>query len=141
MWLIRRIKAWFRKKCTERKLSKSGYGSWMAYKHNRDPDVIRYANFVDDFYTKYPYVYVIEDTNHYGYKLLWDYGPGGHRYGFNEMVDWCEDKIRWNYRCDIHRVWENVWGRMEFNDIGGGDYVYFAFKHEKDYMMFLLRWS
>jgi hypothetical protein len=141
MRLIRRIKAWFRKKRAERKLSKSGYATWMAYKHNRDPDVIRYANFIDDFYTNYPYVYVIKDTNHFGYKLLWNYGPGGQRYGFNEMVDWCEDKIRWNYRCDIHRVWDNYWGKSEFNDIGGSDYVHFAFKHEKDYIMFLLRWT
>lgn len=141
MRIINRIKAWIRKKRAERKLKKSGYESWMNYKHNRDPDVCRYANYVEDFYKKYPYVFTCENPNHYGYQLLRDYGPGGQYYGFNEMVDWCEDKIRWNYRCDIHRVWENHWGRKEFNDIGGYDTVFFAFKHEKDYIHFMLRWG
>ena len=141
MRIINRIKAWIRKKRAERKLSKSGYNSWLSYKHNRDPDVCRYANYVEDFYKKYPYLYTCENPNHYGYQLLSDYGPGGQYYGFNEMIDWCEEKIRWNYRCDIHRVWQNHWGRKEFNDIGGHDTVFFAFKHEKDYIHFMLRWA
>jgi hypothetical protein len=29
----------------------------------------------------------------------------------------------------------------EFNDLGGGDYIFVAFNNEKDYMMFLLRWA
>jgi hypothetical protein len=57
------------------------------------------------------------------------------------MTFWCEEKIRWNYRRDIHRVIENASGLVEFNDIGGSDYIYFAFKNEKDFMYFLLRWS
>ena len=50
---------------------------------------------------------------------------------------------------DIHRVFkqtgigingdtdEDYW----FNDIGGFDYVYFAFQNEQDFLHFLLRWS
>jgi hypothetical protein len=28
-----------------------------------------------------------------------------------------------------------------FNDIGGTDVIYFAFKNEQDYLMFMLRWA
>jgi hypothetical protein len=141
MRLIRRIKAWFRKKRAERKLKKSGYDDWRMYKHYNDTDICRYANDVEQYYSGYKYIYAIKNYNHYAYTPLGDYGPGGRVYGYNEMTTWCEEKIRWNYRRDIHRVWEDQWGRAEFNDIGGSDVIYFAFKHERDFTYFLLRWS
>ena len=141
MRLIRRIKAWFRKRRAERKLKKSGYDDWRMYKNHRDSDICRYANDVNTFYSGYPYVYAIRDYKHYAFKLLGDYGPGGRVYGYDEMSMWCEEKIRWNYRRDIHRVWEDQWGNEQFNDIGGSDVIYFAFKHEKDFTYFLLKWA
>ena len=137
-----RLRARIRKYRAERKLKKSGYLTWKAYKHNRDPGVERYAQYVEDFYIDYPYVYTCENPNHYAYTLIADYGPGGQYFGYEEMNYWCHEKIRWNFRCDCHRVWENQWsGKMELNDIGGSDIIYFAFKHEKDFTHFLLRWS
>ena len=124
-----------------RKLKKSGYETWARYKHNRDPDVNMYANQVEYFYKGYPYVYAIEDFNHYAYNTLYDYGPGGTVYGFNEMEAWCHEKIRWNFRVDIHRVWKDQWGKYSLNDIGGGDIIFFAFKREQDFTHFLLRWA
>lgn len=141
MKIIRRLKALIRKIKAERKLKRSGYHSWRQYKHIRDPSINRYANHLDDFYLDYPYVYAINDYGHYGYQILYDYGPGGTRYGYQDIEDWCSEKIRWNYRCDIHRVWVNQWGKAELNDIGGSDILYFAFKHEKDFTHFLLRWA
>lgn len=141
MQIIRRIKAWVRKLRAERKLKKSGYHSWHHYRHNLDPDIERYANYVNHFYKGYPYVHVIKDYTHYAFQIVCDYGPGGTIYGFDEMTYWCEEKIRWDYRRDIHRVTENASGLTEFNDIGGSDYIYFAFKNEKDFTYFLLRWS
>ena len=141
MRIIRRIKAWIRKWKAERKLKKSGYKTWRKYKHNRDPDVERYANHLVHFYKGYPYVYACPNPNHYGYELLYDYGPGGVRYGYDDIDDWCEEKIKWNYRTDIHRVWLNRNGEYELNDIGGSDIIFYAFKHEKDFTYFLLRWS
>jgi hypothetical protein len=141
MRLIRRIKAWFRKKRAERKLKKSGYDDWRMYKHYNDTDICRPANDVEQYYSGYKYIYAIKNYNHYAYTPLGDYGPGGRVYGYHEMTTWCEEKIRWNYRRDIHRVWEDQWGRAEFNDIGGSDVIYFAFKHERDFTHFLLRWA
>jgi hypothetical protein len=138
---IHRLRALGRKIKAERKLKKSGYRSWSHYKHNRDPDVERYANHIDDFYKGYPYIYACPNPNHYAYQHIADYGPGGTIYGFNEIEFWCHEKIRWNFRCDFHRVYENQWGKMELNDIGGYDTIFFAFKREQDFTHFLLRWA
>jgi hypothetical protein len=138
---FRSIKARIRGYKAKRKLEKSKYGTWRQYKHNRDPDVYRYADYVEHFYKGYPYVYAIKDYKHYAFQKLADYGPGGQWFGYDEMTQWCEEKIRWNYRRDIHRVLETQYNMTQFNDIGGSDYIYFAFKNEKDFSHFLLRWS
>ena len=139
--IIRRNLARIRKYSALRKLKKSKYGNWRIYKHNRDDDVDRYASHLEHFYKGYPYIYVCPNPNHYAYELLYDYGPGGYRYGFQEIDDWCDEKIRWNYRCDMHRVWQNLDGTYELNDIGGSDIIFYAFKREQDFTHFLLRWA
>lgn len=143
-----RIKARIRKWKAERKLEKSGYGSWRIYRHNRDPDVIHHADKVSDFYSKYKYVCRFDPTHH-AYQCIADWGPGGLRFGYEDMRDWCELKCRFKYRMDIHRVYrqtgigingdtqEDWW----FNDIGGSDFVYFAFMNQQDYVHFMLRWG
>lgn len=143
MRIIKRIKAWFRKKRAERKLEKSGYKSWEVYRRMRDPDVFYCASRVKDFYKGYTYMYCIENRNHYAYELLYDYGPGGIKYGSDDIYDWCDNHARFKCRMDIHRVIKYPSTSMEwqFNEMGGGDYIFVAFKDEKDYMMFLLRWA
>ena len=141
MKILRRIKAFIRFCKSKIKLKRSGYSSWANYKHNRDKDVCVYANDVETFYHGYPYVFVCKpNPSHYAYHQIYDYGPGGSRYGYNEIKDWCEKHIRWHYRMDCHRVLETNYG-MEFNDIGGWDLFFFAFKNEKDFTHFLLRWA
>ena len=145
-----RLKARYRVWKAKRKLEKSGYSSWRAYRHNRDSDVCPYADKVSDFYHGYTYVSTFEcGIAHYAFQCLYNYGPGGVRYGYEDMRDWCETKCRFKYRMDIHRVFkqtgiginndlhEDWW----FNDIGGSDVIYFAFQNEQDYMMFRLRWE
>jgi hypothetical protein len=143
------LKARIRKYCAERKLAKSGYVNWASYRHNRDNDVCRYADKVSDFYSGYKYIYRCDTPGHYAYKCVGDYGPGGLVFGYNEIRSWCDWHTRFKWRMDIHRVYkqtglgingdthEDYW----FNDIGGGDFVYFAFQDEGDYLMFMLRWS
>lgn len=131
-----------------RKLEKSGYRSWAHYRHNRDPDICRYANKIRDFYSKYPYVFQIQYTHH-AYKLVADYGPGGQVYGYNEMRSWCDRCVRFKWRLDIHRVFKQTALGISndehedwyFNEIGGNDYIYFAFQDEKDCIAFMLRWA
>jgi hypothetical protein len=143
MKFIRRIKALIRKYKAKRKLEKSGYKSWAVYRRMRDPDVVYCASRVKDFYQGYKFVHCIENRNHYAYELLYDYGPGGIRYGNDDMYDWLDQKARFKSRMDMHRVikYPSTGNEWTFNDMGGGDYIFVAFKDEKDYMLFLLRWS
>ena len=142
-----RLRARYRRWRAARKLRKSGYVSWAMYRHNRDPYVCRFANSVDVFYKTdyedgYKFVYVIEDHHHHAYKTLYNYGPGGTRYGYQDIQDWCEKNCRFRHRADIHRVWKGQHDTdYKFNDIGGLDYVFFAFMDERDYILFLLRWA
>ena len=136
----RRILAYIRKVLSNRKLKKSHCSTWENYRHSVDADVCFYADRVSDFYKGYEYLFACH-SKHYAYTLLYDYGPGGYRYGYHEMQDWCHEKIRWDFRCDCHRVYETNEGKMMLNDIGGIDIMYFAFKREQDFTHFLLRWS
>ena len=139
----RRILARLRKLRAERKLKKSGYKSWEHYRRWNDPDTLCRATRVKDFYHGYKYVHCFEDRNHYAYELLYDYGPGGIKYGDDEIVEWLDKNAKFTSRIDMHRVIKcpATADQWEFNDLGGGDYIFVAFKEEKDYMMFLLRWS
>jgi hypothetical protein len=135
-----RLKARYRRWRAARKLRKSGYASWAMYRRHCDPDVVSYAYRITDFYKGYPFVYCFEDRDHYAYELLADYGPGGLIFGQDRMMAWCEENSKSKYRFDCHRVGKRN-GEWHFDELGGGDFEFAAFKDERDYVMFLLRWS
>lgn len=123
-------------------LHRHGYKDWDMYLRMTDPDILWRASRVKDFYHGYPYYYRFE-RGHRAYNLLYDYGPGGHRYVVNDIQDWCEANIKGKYRFDAHRVMcaASTGYEWEFNELGGGDYYYAAFKDERDYLWFLMKWS
>lgn len=100
-----------------------------------------YADRVQDYYCGYPHVHCFTAANHHAYRLLWDYGPGGYRYGYHDMIDWCEENCEQKFRFDHLRVIQNFYGQWEINEIAGGDYVFAAFKSREDLALFLLRWG
>jgi hypothetical protein len=57
-----------------------------------------------------------------------------------EPTKWCNENCTDKFRFDFHRVLSTSNG-WEINEIGGGDYIFFACKNPKDYTLFLLRWS
>jgi len=138
-----RLRARFRKWKAERKLKKSGYKSWEHYRRNNDPNVSWRSTKVKDFYYGYKYVYCFEDRNHYAYELLYDYGPGGIRYGNDDIYDWMDQNARFTSRLDVFRVikYPSTSNEWEMNDLGGGDYIFAAFKNEREYLHFMLRWA
>jgi hypothetical protein len=104
-----------------------------------DQDVLYRASRVRDFYSGYQFLYCFEDRSHPVYD--WEYCYDGS--GSNDVVTWCQNNSRHKYRFDCHRVFRapstaNEW---EFNDLGGSDYIFVAFKDETDYTMFLLRYA
>lgn len=118
-------------------LKKHGCESWKQYHKIYDPDCNPRASRIRDYYHGYPYVYCFENRHHEVYD--WDVG----RDGAYVLDKWCEKHCRDKYRIDFHRVLKapstaNEW---EMNDIGGSDYIFIAFKEQRDYTWCLMRWS
>jgi hypothetical protein len=134
-----RIKQWQ----DRRFLKRHGVETWAQYNRQYDPDINWRASRVKDFYQGYPYWHIFENRNHYCYELLYDYGPGGYRYGYFDADDWCEENCKDKFRLDCHRVikYPSTANQWEMNDLGGGDYIFAAFKNERDFFMFTLKWS
>jgi hypothetical protein len=106
------------------------------YERRYDPDYNMRASKVKDYYHGYPYVYRFDDRDHTIY--FWDLGYDG-RY---VIKNWCKANLKDKFRIDFLRVWwnerEQEW---EINSLGGGDYIFIAFKDERDMMWFKLRWE
>lgn len=141
--MLRRLKArlrWWRNKNSLKRL---GYTSWAMYRRMTDPDVFFPANRVKDYYTGYQYVHCFENHKHQIYQ--WDLGYDGSK----DIIDWCERNITGKYRFDCLRCYKQtpigLHGAEEpewcINDLGSGDYIFFAFKDPKDAFLFKLAWS
>ena len=123
-------------------LKKHHCRNWEEYHSNFDPDVWRHCIKINDWYKGYPYVYRIENENHHAYKLIYDCGPGGRRYGFYDVDDWCKENLLHKWRSDGHCVVWDKWSKQwEINELGGSVYIFYAFKDEGDYLHFMLRWA
>lgn len=103
--------------------------------HN-DPDHNVRATRVKDIYFGYPYVYGYETPSGTPWFQFGDWLEG-----LTVIKDWCDANCKDKWREDIHRVIKDYWSEWEINELGGGDILFFAFKNEKDYMLFLLRWT
>jgi len=117
-------------------LKKQGYINWKQYFHDMDPDINKRTSTTKDFYGNYNYVYVIKE------------------YAANDIVDmqdWCENNCVGKWRMDSHRVLPNNYFTQPnevddthnyiFNDIGGWDFMFFAFMDDTDYVWFVTRWA
>lgn len=115
-------------------LKKHGCKTWKEYHRKFDPDCNIGARRIKDIYYGYPYVYCFENHQHSVYD--WDVGYDGSYV----VTKWCEENLTGKFRLDVHRVilYNGIW---EINEIGGGDYVFAAFKDPKDFTHFLLRWG
>jgi|688.fasta_scaffold1452166_1 hypothetical protein len=138
-WFKQQYKAWK----DRRFLKRHGCRDWEEYHYCYDPDRNIRCTRVKDYYHGYPYWHVFERSNHYCYKLLYDYGPGGHRCGYHDIIDWCEENAKGKHRTDFLRVikYPSTGNEWEINEFVGGDHIFVAFKEERDYLMFVLRWS
>ena len=125
---------------------KSSYDDWrerrFLRKHgcvNREQYNLKYdplhnprATRLVDYYHGYKYIYCFENHEHDKISLL------------TVITLWClEENLSGKWRLDVHRVIKypstsNEWVR---NDLCGSDYIFAAFTDERDYMLFLLRWS
>lgn len=121
-------------------LKKHRCETWKEYYHRYDPDCEIRASRVENYYHGYQYHYCFDNKKHFAYQALYDYGPGGYREGYHDIIDWCDQNIVGKFRFDFLRV-SKYNGTWELDELGGGDYIFAAFKDEKDYTYFLLRWT
>lgn len=117
-------------------LKKHGCETWREYNRKFDPDHNAKASLIKDYYHGYPYVYCFENHKHEVYDWI-SFGL----HGSNMIHKWCSDNCSDKFRMDYHRVYKNSQDQWEVNEIGGRDYIFAAFKDQRDFTMFSLRWS
>ena len=148
MKFLRKIKAYIRLKKGQRFLRKHKCLSWRQYNDVYDPDIINRATLISQYYHGYPYMCYFEEAPpaSHGDWMTW----------LNNMREWCQKNCSDKFREDIHRVIREkglihneyddtmLWTDTEefsFNDVGGWDVLFFAFKSEKDLLWFKLTWQ
>lgn len=142
MELIQHLKNRYKKHREKVLLKSYGCSSWEEYERKFDVDYSPMATSIKRIYHGYEIVHCVESYSHYAYTLLYDYGPGGCKYGYHEMDDWCKQNCKGKYRVGYHRVIiDTLTGEYEENGISGFDKIFFAFKEESDYTWFMLRWQ
>ena len=124
-------------------LRKHGCETRAQYERKYDPDVFHRATRIKDYYHGYPYVYCFENHQHDVYH--WDV----HIDGIYMLEQWIASQGMGKHRFDWHRVYRQTPIGLDgpeepewwINELGGGDYIFVAFKEPKDFTWFLLRWT
>lgn len=134
MNLLDRFQRWKDK----RFLRKQGFDNWEQYHRHHDPRLNKRAPSIKRFYHGYPYVHAFTNVNSDPWIAYGDWLTG-----LSHIKDWCKDHCKGAWRYDIHRVMDTAYPPSKdwnFNEFGG-DYLFFAFENEKDFVWFSLRWS
>ena len=133
LWIKYRILEWR----WDRVLKNSGHHHWESYLRYNDPDYYAPGYTVKDQLFGYPYIAVLPFHHLESVvKPLF-----GEIYNGNTVNEWCKRHCKGKYRWHWERVIQNHAGQYLPNGIGGTDELFFGFKNERDYFMFLLRWS
>jgi hypothetical protein len=126
-----------------RYLKKMGWTEHQ-YQRNTDPDRNIRAYDIRDYYHGYKYIHQYTTTRGYPWDSYDDWLDA-----VEDIRLWCNENLQDKWREDIHRVIEQTAIDIDgsttkhwfLNDIGGSDVMFFAFKDETDYTLFLLRWA
>lgn len=138
MGLIDQLKQRYKDHNERRFLKAHGCKSWEQYERRFDPDIGPVARWAHTYYHGYPHIFPFDPS---GWR---DLGMGG-VYPYldtaEKLIEWCENNCKGKWRNDWHRGFWDHHGNYEFNEIGGTDIMFFAFKEESDYMWFRLTWE
>jgi hypothetical protein len=135
--LVETIKGKYNAWKDRRFLRKHGCENWKQYHYRFDPDIWKVATEIKNYYRGYPYIYCFENHNHDVY--YWDPAVDG----MYVLTEWCKKNCKDKFRFDFHRAMNapgTAW-EWHINELGGGDYIFAAFKDKRDFNWFLLRWS
>lgn len=129
---------WIKYKLLERQWDRvlRGYSSWEHYCYVNDADYNPAGYTVRDQLHGYPYIALVPYN-----RIQTEFEPlfGPIRHG-NHIKEWCDKNCRGKYRWHWERVIVDHAGQYLPNGIGGTDELFFAFKDERDYLMFVLKW-
>lgn len=114
-------------------LKKKGWTEEQFQEYN-DPRRNQQATRVKDYYHGYPYFYSYTSSRIAPFILYPTWMDG-----YQAIKDWCNASCRGAWRHDILRVYQAQYS-LEINEMGG-DALFFAFENERDYTIFLLRWT
>lgn len=129
------LKKSYHAKKRQKFLEKHGCYTEEEYSRRYDPDINWREDNIKRFYHGYPYVFVFTDP----LGDIWT-RHGDWLQGLHAINEWCDGNIIHKYRPDIHRAMHSSWEGWSRNELAG-DYVFFAFKDEKDFVWFSLRWG
>lgn len=138
MGLIQDLKARYTGYKEKKFLAAHGCKTWREYERRYDKDIGHLARWAHTYYHGYPFVFPLEPD---GYRDLAYHGVYPYVDAMEEITQWCEQNCQGKWRNDWHRGFWDHQGNYEFNGIGGGDIMFFAFKEESDYMWFKLTWG
>ena len=137
--MIKKLKERYKGWKEKRFLYEYGCKTWREYERKYDADVGTHARWAHTYYHGYSCLLPIEPQG------LRSSNPGSlwvnYHVQVEQMVAWCEKNCQGKWRNDWHRGFWDHGGNYEFNSIGGGDTMFFAFKEESDYVWFKLTWQ
>ena len=122
---MKKIKALFRLYRYKRFYWK--YGGYRNYETYHSGDVNKRAFFLNELYPGYNHV------EFFSY-------PHSTWINYVQADKWCWANCKSKYRYDITRAEYTQFG-WTANEFGGDDIISFAFKDERDYIWFMMRWS
>ncbi len=120
----------------DRVLKKSGCTNWESYFRTNDPDFNKSGKNVKEKLVGYQYVAVV-NSKHLDRTVD---GMWGEMFYGETVAKWCDQTCRKKYRWQWERVTMDHDGQYA-PDGYGIDELFFGFKDERDYFLFLLRWS
>jgi hypothetical protein len=126
---IKELKERYKGYKEKRFLETHGCKTWRQYERKHDSDIGPLARVIKNYYHGYPHVWGVPVDNHHPIHTI------------DKMEKWCEQNCQGKWRNDWHRGFYDNYGNFEINIIGTGDHMFFAFKDERDYIWFTLRWA
>ena len=129
--MIQAIKKHWQEWRHQRLLRDKGWTQKMYDRYN-DPDCNPGAMQLSHYYHGYPYYIVVESAQD------WNRRFGTWNEGLRQATAWCEEHCEDKFREDIMRGMK-AGDDWYLNDLNG-DIMVWAFKNQKDYTNFLLKW-
>lgn len=120
----------------DRVLKRSGCDNWEIYFRKNDLDYWYRGQTVKEQFCGYPHVALVSYKHlECNIDTMW-----GEMWNGNAVAEWCKQHCRGKFRWQWERVTVDHLGQYTPNGVGGTDELFFGFKDERDYMLFLLRW-